>query len=239
MLIGLTEFLAENFLTVWDNLEFFLRMLLSGFLGALIGLERASRNKDAGIRTHIIIGVTAATLMIVSKYAFMDLSDVSGVLGVRGADPARIAAQVVTGISFLCAGVIFRQGRYNVRGLTTAAGMWATASVGMAVGAGLYWVGIAETMILVIMQIALHRHPVGNDALSTQEIRVKVADDDALDRVLERLKALHGGRIVQCEITREQNGTRAKVTLRGTESVTCEEALRLIGEDPVIREVCV
>ena len=127
MLTGLSGYLPENTLTLYDNLEFLIRLLLSAGLGALVGLERSKRQKEAGVRTHCIIACTSALFMILSKYAFMDLVDISGI---RGADPARIAAQVVSGISFLGAGVIFKNGN-SIRGLTTAAGMWGTAAVGI------------------------------------------------------------------------------------------------------------
>ena len=119
MLSGLTNYVPETALTVFDNLEFFIRIVLAAILGALVGLERSKRQKEAGVRTHCIIACTSALFMILSKYAFVDLV---GVAGLRGADPARIAAQVVSGISFLGAGVIFKNGN-SIRGLTTAAGM--------------------------------------------------------------------------------------------------------------------
>ena len=116
MLSGLSTYLPESALTLFDNLEFFVRLLLSAGLGALVGLERSKRQKEAGVRTHCIIACTSALFMILSKYAFVDIVDITGT---RGADPARIAAQVVSGISFLGAGVIFKNGN-SIRGLTTA-----------------------------------------------------------------------------------------------------------------------
>ena len=124
MLSGLTQYVPEATLTIYDNLEFLIRLLLSAALGALVGLERSKRRKEAGIRTHCIIACTSALFMIVSKYTFLDCVTVDGL---RGADPARIAAQVVSGISFLGAGVIFKNGN-SIRGLTTAAGMWGTST---------------------------------------------------------------------------------------------------------------
>ena len=172
MLTGLSSYLPESTLTLYDNLEFLIRLLLSAGLGALVGLERSKRQKEAGVRTHCIIACTSALFMILSKYAFVDTA--IGADGLRGADPARIAAQVVSGISFLGAGVIFKNGN-SIRGLTTAAGMWGTAAIGMAVGAGMYWLGLIEAAILVAIQIILHRFPVGADALTTQEILVEMA----------------------------------------------------------------
>ena len=103
-------------------LDFFLRILAASVCGALIGMERGRRLKEAGIRTHMLVCGSAALIIIVSKYGFADLTnpDGSDFFGLRGSDPARIAAQVVSGISFLCAGVIFKQGNM-VKGLTTAA----------------------------------------------------------------------------------------------------------------------
>ena len=100
MLFGLTDYLPEAVLTVGDNLEFLIRILV--VFGFLIGLERSKRQKDAGIRTHCIIAVTSAVIMILSKYCFVDLADL-GIVG-RNSDPGRMAAQVVSGISFLGAG---------------------------------------------------------------------------------------------------------------------------------------
>lgn len=113
MLLGLTDYLPETVLSVFDNLEFLLRIIMSGVLGLLIGLERTKRQKDAGIRTHCIIAVTSAAFMILSKYAFVDLTSVTSA---KIADPARIAAQVVSGISFLGAGVIFKDKNASIKG---------------------------------------------------------------------------------------------------------------------------
>ncbi len=113
--------------------------------------------------------------MIVSKYAFLDCVTLDGL---RGADPARIAAQVVSGISFLGAGVIFKNGN-SIRGLTTAAGMWGTAAIGMAVGAGMYWLGLFERLSSLPSNHSPPL-PVGADALTTQELLVELEDTDEL-----------------------------------------------------------
>lgn len=191
MLPGLTSFVPEAALTAFDNLEFFIRIVLAAALGALVGLERSKRQKEAGVRTHCIIACTSALFMILSKYAFVDLV---GVDGLRGADPARIAAQVVSGISFLGAGVIFKNGN-SIRGLTTAAGMWGTAAVGMAIGAGMYWLGLMEAVVLVVIQLVLHRFRVGGDAEITQEVTVHMTDSDGLMQAFDCLVREHRGKI--------------------------------------------
>lgn len=235
MLSGLTNYLPETALTVFDNLEFFIRIVLAAILGALVGLERSKRQKEAGVRTHCIIACTSALFMILSKYAFVDLV---GVDGLRGADPARIAAQVVSGISFLGAGVIFKNGN-SIRGLTTAAGMWGTAAVGMAIGAGMYWVGLIEAAVLVGIQIVLHRFPVGADALTTQEIVVEMTDSDELLARFDALVKSHRGQITESSLTRQNSILCMEVTAKLDPPITHEEALAFMKANDGVRRVSV
>lgn len=235
MLTGLTEFLPEITLTAYDNLEFFIRILLSAVLGALVGLERTKRQKEAGIRTHCIIACAAAVFMILSKYAFVDPADV---LGTRGADGARIAAQVVSGISFLGAGVIFKNGN-SIRGLTTAAGIWATSAIGMAIGAGMYWVGLITTVIMMVAQVVLHRFPVAGDAAVTQELAVSMADTPELHQALTRLLNDHGGCVTDSALSRDNVHIAMELTVRLAEPITYEEALRFMQEHPGVERLSV
>ena len=236
MLSGLTGFLPESILMWSDNLEFLIRLLLSAGLGALVGLERSKRQKEAGVRTHCIIACTSALFMILSKYAFVDVA--VGVDGLRGADPARIAAQVVSGISFLGAGVIFKNGN-SIRGLTTAAGMWGTAAIGMAVGAGMYWLGFSEAAILVAIQVILHRFPVGADALTTQEILVEMADTAELQQRFDELLARHCGQVVESSLSREDGFLRMELTVRLEPPISHDEALTFMKENAGVRRLSV
>lgn len=138
------QFLLPGFLI---QMEYLLRIFVAVVLGFAIGNERKNRNKSAGIRTHAIVALGAALMMIVSKYGFEDVE--------RG-DSARLAAQVVSGIGFLGAGVIFVRNNL-VSGLTTAAGMWATAGVGLSVGAGMYVLGITSALLMIFVQLIMHR----------------------------------------------------------------------------------
>lgn len=126
-------------------LDFALRLFVAGAMGILIGLEREYRAKEAGYRTHFLVALGSALMMIVSQYGFMDVlkTDLIRV------DPSRIAAQVVSGIGFIGAGTIILQ-KQIVRGLTTAAGIWATSGIGLAVGAGMYAIGIAATLLVLL-----------------------------------------------------------------------------------------
>ncbi len=119
-------------------------VLLSALLGFIIGVERKHRNKEAGIRTHTIVCIGACLLTVVSRFGFGN-----------DADTARVAAQIVSGVSFLGAGIIVYRNR-EVRGLTTAAGVWATAGIGMACGGRLYVVAVGAALMMIALQCFLH-----------------------------------------------------------------------------------
>jgi putative Mg2+ transporter-C (MgtC) family protein len=140
----------------WDDV--FVRLAVAAVLGGAIGLERELREREAGLRTHLLVSVGAAVFTIVSAYGFADF-DYGFETGVT-LDPTRIAAQIVTGIGFLGAGAIIRQG-LSVRGLTTAATLWVVAAIGMASGAGYYSAAVVSTGIVLVslwpLRIASHR----------------------------------------------------------------------------------
>ena len=151
-MIGAFNFVVLDWTT--DALNWIIRIFVAAACGFVIGMERKSRSKEAGIRTHTIVCMAAAIMMVVSKYGFSD--QVPNHDGVRGGDSARIAAQVVSGIGFLGAGIIFYK-RDFLHGLTTAAGIWATSGIGLAIGAGMLVIGVFSTIILVLLQVILHR----------------------------------------------------------------------------------
>lgn len=134
---------------------FFLRLIIACICGGMVGYERTNRGKGAGIRTHIIVALASALMMLVSKYGF---SDLSGLGAMKSTDGSRIASQVVSGVGFLGAGMIYFNGRHSVKGLTTAAGIWATSGIGLAIGAGMYSIGIITSLLIVTMQIVLHKN---------------------------------------------------------------------------------
>ena len=125
--------------------EFILRLFLAGIMGAIIGLDREYRAKEAGYRTHFLVSLGSALIMIVSQHGFSEILDTPNV----NLDPSRIASQVVTGIGFIGAGTIILH-KQIVRGLTTAAGIWATSGIGLAIGAGMYALGISATILTLI-----------------------------------------------------------------------------------------
>ena len=128
--------------------DFLLRIFVAAILGGLIGLEREYRAKEAGFRTHFLVALGSALFMIVSAYGFSDVpfDDMTSRW-----DVSRIAAQVVSGIGFIGAGtIIFRKAENIVSGLTTAAGLWVTAAIGLACGGGMYVLSIGCTLMVLI-----------------------------------------------------------------------------------------
>lgn len=168
----LAQFTAPE---LWVQVEYLVRILVAACLGLLIGSERKNRNKSAGIRTHVIVALGAALIMVVSKYGFMD---------VEKADAARVAAQVVSGIGFLGAGVIFVRNNL-VNGLTTAAGIWATAGVGLALGSGMYVVGISSALLVLFIQFVMHRIAYFADVASGGLIRMTLVKREGIVQSME------------------------------------------------------
>jgi putative Mg2+ transporter-C (MgtC) family protein len=209
----------------WDYL---IRVIVACLCGGLIGLERTKRLKEAGIRTHIIVALGATLIMVVSKYGFSD---------VVGTDASRIASNVITGVSFLGAGVIFVRGG-SVKGLTTAAGIWATAAIGLALGAGMYTVGVLCTALMIILQIALHKFLPG-DMQSSKELLLVISKDyhTVMPKIRQRLgemKVLVSG----VEMEKLENGdTRVTLDVRLHKDNVSDELLDLADEFPEIKSI--
>ena len=157
----------------WDLI---LRLFLGGMMGGLIGLEREFRAKEAGLRTHFIVALGSALFMLISQYAFEGRYDA-----------ARVAAQVVSGIGFIGAGVIIFQ-KNVVRGVTTAAGLWVAAAIGLACGAGMYVVAGAATLMTVLCLEAMH---LLHRRIAERMVEVTLTSDGETDPItlLEKIKA--------------------------------------------------
>lgn len=139
---------------IQEQAVYFVRIILACICGGVIGIERQQRTKVAGTRTHMMIGLATALMMIISKYGFMDVTEIPG----ASLDVSRVAAGIISGIGILGGGIIFTGKQGYVSGITTAVGIWATIGVGMALGAGMYGLGIGTTLIMVIIQWALHKN---------------------------------------------------------------------------------
>lgn len=214
------------------QLEYLGRLCIAGVCGLLVGYERINRGKEAGIRTHFIVALASALIMEVSKYGFYDMTGMEGV----SLDPSRVAAQIVTGIGFLGAGIIFVRNR-TVSGLTTAAGVWGTAGIGMAVGAGMYVVGVAGTVLIVVAQIILHKQFKFLQVQTPDHLRVEVERGGGglayiTDTLIEH-------RVTVLALRAEEDGRRVvvDVTLRLPKNYSMARLLQLMEGHPCIKGV--
>ncbi len=170
----------------WFDVELLARLFISCLCGIAMGYERNVRAKEAGVRTHCIVACAACLMMIVSKYGFFDLIDAGSryAADVR-LDPSRMAQGIVTGVGFLGAGIIYFQ-RGVIRGLTTAAGLWAISGVGMAIGAGMYFIGISATLIVLFLQIVFHNKSMVASRYKTKSLKVYgVTEDDFQEKAMK------------------------------------------------------
>lgn len=182
------------------------RLILAGICSGLIGYERETAQKAAGLRTHTLVGVGAAVFSIAS------------IVGFEGGDESRVAAQIVTGIGFLGAGAIFREGAF-VRGLTTAAGLWVVASIGMAAGSGSYWLATIGTAVTLGTLFGLKAI---DQAVARRKEKVRsrlVVHIDKASKLESLLTFIH-----RIDPDAEQLDFKRTGDNTGVLTVTCEEA---------------
>ncbi len=205
-----------------EELKYLIGVLVSVVLGFAIGFERKLRYKEAGIRTHTIVCVGSALIMVVSKYGFGDSAE---------ADASRVAAQIVSGIGFLGAGIIVYR-RHEIRGLTTAAGVWATAGVGMAAGAGLYGVAVGSTVILIAIQCLFHLKCKLFQTKRFYSVKICfVQEDTESEKVKELFAAEHFNRLT---IERKKSGTVYNAVLNTDKEYSSQRLNEIMAENPFI-----
>ena len=163
------------------------RVIVATFCGMLIGWEREKRLKSAGLRTHMLVALASALMMIISKYGFLDVVYLSSVQ----VDASRMASGVVQAIGFLGAGVIFVK-RDNIIGVTTAAGLWATVGIGLAIGCGFYAIGISCTVLILVIQYLMHKQEHNTFITNTGSITINLTKHDlTLTDVKKKLDSIH------------------------------------------------
>ena len=176
-----------------------MRIAIGALLGAMIGLERHLRAKEAGVRTHFLVGLGSALFMVISQFGFPDAERF---------DAARVAAQVVSGMGFLGAGLIIFH-KNSVRGLTTAAGIWVVSAIGLAAGAGMFWLAAAAAVMAVVCLEALH-YVLRTYDRRQMRIRFSASSEAAVQSVLQRF----GRDIDTYSIERAGGSLRGTITLR-------------------------
>ncbi len=219
-------FYNEVILDIIENDYMIIRMLLSCLCGMVIGFERSRRQKDAGIRTHMLVALGATLAMLVSKYGFFDLLQYESLR----ADASRIASNVITGVGFLGAGVIFVRD-VSIKGLTTAAGIWTTASVGLAIGAGMYTVGICATIFMIIFQLILHKYLSKLENTSNEFTVIVNNSSDAVKDFREMLKSMNI-RLETCKMTRNDDSTISlDITIKKSRTTSMDEIMLLAEQN--------
>jgi len=211
------------------HINLIFRIIVSGICGIAIGFERKNRAKEAGVRTHCIVACAAALMMIISKYGFFDfIGNLDfNKLDVR-LDPSRMAQGIVTGVGFLGAGMIYIQ-RGSIKGLTTASGIWATSGIGMAIGAGMYIIGIATTAVILIVQVVFHYKIQFMTQHKSRSLAIySVAEDGYQDKITEEMS--------------KENINISEVSIKRNEDNSCDYTFYLdmpeqIQEESIIKKI--
>jgi putative Mg2+ transporter-C (MgtC) family protein len=220
-----------------STLEIFWRLALAAVLGGAVGMERELREREAGLRTHLLVSVGAALFTLVSAYAWSDFT-FSRVNGITF-DPTRIAAQIVTGVGFLGAGAIIRQG-LSVRGLTTAATLWLVAAIGMASGAGYWRAAVIATIGAIVtlwpLRIVTHQLVLRLRPEHEQRLVVELEGREGVAPVLSALEELRG-RVSQFELNDTREGRELALTVEFPQSIAQSAVAGRLGRLPNVRAV--
>ncbi len=204
-------------------LELVVRLLLALVIGFAIGFERKMRFKEAGIRTHTIVSIGSCLYMVISLFAF------------EGADTSRVAAQIVSGIGFLGAGMIFYH-KEMVHGLTTAAGIWATAAIGMAAGAGWYIISLVATVLIILIQCIMHTNFKVFHSRHFVKVNLIYKDDNGL--VTEQIKKIFNvERFTKISAKKDGEGITFSAVLSTDRILSAMEIQNLLTDNPSILSI--
>ena len=220
-----------------QELIYILRIMLAGVCGIVVGLERKNRSKEAGIRTHFVVACGAAIIMVVSKYAFFDVAGLAERMGFGGEirlDPSRVASTIASGIGFLGAGMIFVH-KNTVTGLTTAAGIWATSGIGMAIGSGMYTLGIGSTFIILIAQLLLHLDFHRSRNARMKVLNIKNVKEDGFQLFLAEEFDKRNVKIHTSAVDTTDDGRNYVFTIELPSTVTEDEIITLVKYKSSIR----
>ncbi len=195
-----------------ETMTIIFKLLLAGFLGGIIGFERDMHGRAAGLRTNLLVSMGSALFMIISEIVAARAMGSS--IG-RFADPGRIAAQIIAGIGFIGAGAIIKEG-FSVRGLTTAACLWLVAGIGMAVGAGLFMLGIYSTLIAIVCLVVLKNLDKFYPRDSYRTLVIEIPNETELGDVVKPIKKFGEMKILYFDFDRNYDTgvTTIKFTLR-------------------------
>lgn len=215
------------------QLEYLLRIVIASLCGGLIGYERKKSLKEAGVRTHLLVAIACSLMMVVSKYGFMDVI----VLDSVNLDPSRVAAGIVTGVGFLGAGMIFVR-KQVISGLTTSAGVWATVGVGMAIGGGMYFIGITSTLLILLFQVILHRDIPWLHLPVTDQIIVQIDESNNAISYLQDILEKHGIELINIKAQKQTGGgIEAILFVKLPKAYKVSELMNLFRDNPYVKSI--
>lgn len=214
----------------WQEILF--RLFLASVFGALIGLERERKDWTAGMRTHMMVCLGAALIMLVSSYGFFEVLGTANVV----LDPSRVAAQVVSGIGFIGAGTILFLNQGKIRGLTTASGLWTVAAIGLATGGGMYFAAGAATVLALIILWALQ--PLENRIkrrFKQRTLRIEAFKDADTNLILKRITGFGFTDISNLSIDKTEDGYIFQLKFDKMDEERLESIANAFSNDPSIR----
>lgn len=232
--MSVTEFIDVFHSHFGEWWELVLRLIVACLCGAVIGYERSLRQKEAGLRTHIILALGSALVMIVSKYGFTDVVQAYTDIKLQ-ADVSRVASNIMTGVGFLGAGVIFVRGG-SIKGLTTAAGVWACAGIGICIGAGMYALGVIATLLLLLIQIILHRFLPVSETMENNIITFTAVNHDVLAEIKNFLIE-NNIKVITLETKQKHdNSVHVAMTIKIAKNMALESVLTMMHDIEGIKE---
>lgn len=221
---------------VTEQLIYMVRIVLAALCGGMVGYERQNRKKNAGVRTHVIIAVASAMMMIISKYGFNDvLSDYIKL------DPSRVAAGIVTAIGFIGSGIIFFRNN-SVSGITTSAGIWATVGLGMSMGSGMYVLGIISTAVIMIAEVFLGRKPLrSKKAGEEKEIEIEYLEGENRDTygLICRVLKAADCKLENIQLTEQASDCLLSVQLKVPPGYDMSDLVGKLKENAVVKKITV
>lgn len=216
----------------WD--EIILRLALASIYGGLIGLERERKNWAAGMRTHMMVSVGSCLIMMVSSFGF---ADVLGTAHIE-LDPSRIAAQVVSGIGFIGAGAILFQKQGTIRGLTTAAGLWTVAAIGLATGGGMYFAGAATTILALIILWAIQPlEKMFSKRFKPKTLQITTIASIDNSSTIKKIMDFNELNIESFTVNRVDSQFIFTINYLTTNNINIDDVISEISSDPNVKEV--
>jgi len=214
--------------------EIIIRLLLASLFGALIGLERERKDWTAGMRTHMMVCVGSSLIMIVSAFGFSDILGTENV----NLDPSRVAAQVVSGIGFIGAGTIMFMKQGTIRGLTTAAGLWTVAAIGLATGGGMYFAaGAATTVALIILWAMQPLEDVFSRKFKQKTLRIVTHSGEHCLAILKIFEESNGVVIHNFFMNKDEDDFIIQIKFDNIEQATLQNNLDLLQKTIPIKEL--